>query len=74
MKKEGQKNTTTVTAGELAKLPTTAKVTVSVAWLRRYNEFAGQMGLAVLAAEDADAVPVAEVGEAKSAVGNIQVG
>lgn len=74
MKQQGQKNTTTVTAGELAKLPATAKVTVSVAWLRRYNEFAGQMGLAVLVSEDADTVPVVEAGEPKSALGNIQVG
>jgi len=73
MKKAGQKNTVELSVGELIKLPATAKVTVSIRWLRDYNKFAAQMGMTPLATDGEDSPETAEA-PAKGGVGNITVG
>ncbi len=77
MKKAGQKNTVELSVGELSKLPLTVKVSVSVGWLNKYNQFAGQTGMPVLGAgggEDAAETVDATEAPAKGSVGNITVG
>ena len=76
MKKQGQKNTVELSVGELSKLPATVKVSVSVGWLNKYNQFAGQTGMPVLGAGSEEASDAAETGDAptKGSVGNVSVG
>jgi hypothetical protein len=73
MKKAGQKNTVELSVGELSKLPATVKVSVSVGWLNKYNQFAAQMGMTPLATDGEDSPETAEA-PTKSGVGNISVG
>lgn len=73
MKKQGQKNTVELSVGELSKLPVTVKVSVSVGWLNKYNQFAGQTGMPVLGVGGEDAVETADA-PAKGSVGNVSVG
>lgn len=73
MKKAGQKNTVELSVGELSKLPVTVKVSVSVGWLNKYNQFAGQTGMPVLGVGGEDAGEASDA-PTKGSVGNVSVG
>jgi hypothetical protein len=66
MKKAGQKNTVELSVGELSKLPLTVKVSVSVGWLNKYNQFAGQTGMPVLGTDSEDGPDAGEKADGPS--------